>query len=179
MSKLPKKECYQEYTKEKNMILPLKEKDLVFDKNSIGPWCKLPYPGHPKGCVNFDKRIGCPPKSEFFQNIITAPFFLAAQKFVIASYSEKIKNKIPNWTDRQASCLKYYQKSVSKKIKEEAKTFIESKKQNLILIERPEANGIDIFNTCKNIGIFLDRNPKKIMWKIMLIGKKINKNQSE
>ena len=43
------------------------------------------------------------------------------------------------------------------------------------VIERPEANGIDIFNTCNNIGIFLDRNPKKIMWKIILIGKKLTR----
>ena len=47
-----------------------------------------------------------------------------------------------------------------------------------MILEIPEANGVDIFKTCKNLGIILDRNPQKIIWKVMIIGKPLTERNS-
>ena len=154
--------------------MPLKKEDIVFDKRATGYWCKLPYSGHPKGCVNFNKRVGCPPNSKFFGDLISAPFFLVAQEFDLSEQVEILNKKESNLEDKRAFCLDYYRGSFSKKIKEEAEAFLESRNQDLFLLERPEANGVDIFNTCKNVGILLERDPKRKFWKVILIGKKVN-----
>lgn len=160
------------------MIVSLNKKDMVFDRRANGQWCKLPYPDHPKGCMNYNKKIGCPPKAKFFLDIVTNPFFLVTQKFDIAKHAQRMKKLHPNWTNRQARCVLYWQGSLRKKIREEAKEFIDSQNKDLMILEIPEANGVDIFKTCKNLGIILDRNPQKIIWKVMIIGKPLTERNS-
>ncbi|MCJ7771009.1 hypothetical protein MUP37_05465, partial [Candidatus Bathyarchaeota archaeon] len=41
-----------------------------------------------------------------------------------------------------------------------------------VLVEVPEATGVQVFETCELAGIFLERNPQKIVWKAMIIGRK-------
>lgn len=77
-----------------------------------------------------------------------------------------MKKLHPNWSDRQARCLLYWQGSVRKKLKEEARAFIDSQDKELILIETPKANGVNVFKTCENVNIILERNPKKLFGKL-------------
>lgn len=158
------------------MLIKIDEKEIVLDSRAMGIWCQLPYPNHPKGCPNYGKRITCPPFSEHFKNIVDQPFFLVIQNFDLESHAKRMKKHHPEWSDRQCRNLLYWQKKVVKQLKEEAKKFIDSQDDDLDLLETPEANGVDVFKTCKNIGIILKRNPKKIVWKVMIIGRKIDNN---
>jgi len=37
---------------------------LCLDARAAGEWCRIPYPGHPKGCPNCDSvRVTCPPNA--------------------------------------------------------------------------------------------------------------------
>jgi len=154
------------------MIFEIDKNDLVLDRRAMGPWCRLPYPNHPKGCPNYDKKKACPPHSIFFNNIVEPPFFLVIHTFDLEAQSMRMKKRHPEWSDRQSRNLLYWQKGVMKKLKEEAKAFIESYDGDLLLVEIPEANGVHVFKTCENVGIILDRNPRKIVRKIMIIGKR-------
>ena len=38
--------------------------------NTVRALCVRPYPGHPNGCPNFDKKVGCPPGAQHIDDII-------------------------------------------------------------------------------------------------------------
>jgi len=155
------------------MIIPLHEKDIVLDPRARGPWCKLPYPGHSRGCPNYGKKKTCPPQSKPFIYLVRPPFFLVARPFNLWAQATRMKKLHPSWSDRQCRNLLYWQKSIIKKLRDEANVFIKSKGDDFILLEVPEANGVNVFKTCENVNILLERDPKKIVWKAMIIGKKI------
>lgn len=140
----------------------------IVTTNCTDKWCKLPYPNHKKGCPNYGKKE-CPPKASFFENIISPPFKLIAVRFDLEEHAKKMKEKHPDWSDKKARCLLYWQKGVDKKLKQECEKIAD----NNIILYRPEAHGVNLFATCKNIGLVLEKNPKKYVWKMAIIGKKI------
>ena len=39
---------------------------VIVNRRAMGEWCQMPYPGHPKGCPNYDTgRPECPPNAPF------------------------------------------------------------------------------------------------------------------
>lgn len=153
--------------KEKDVIiLPLK--DVVIDQRSRC-WCRLPYPNHPHGCPNHGKRKICPPQAPVFEEIIKSPFILAAVKFNLEQHVKKMKKKHPDWSDRRARCVLYWQGKVNKQLREICEKIV-SNAPNSIILYKPEANGVHVFETCRKIGLILERNPQKIVWKIAIIG---------
>ena len=154
------------------MIIDLREEDLVLDPRARGIWCKLAYPNHPKGCPNYGKKKTCPPHSKPFEDLVRPPFFLVVRRFDLEAQARRMKERHPEWSDRQCRNLLYWQKKVDKKLREEANMFVESQDDDLVLLEVPEANGVHVFKTCENVGIHLERNPRKIVWKVMLVGKR-------
>jgi len=76
-----------------------------------------------------------------------------------------MKELHPKWSDKQARCVLYWQSSVRKKLLAEAKTFLKNN-TDLILIEIPEANGVNVFRTCEKANSILERNPKKLLGKL-------------
>lgn len=158
------------------MILEISKEDVIFDERAMnGEWCKLLYPNHPRGCPNYGKRKSCPPFTQKFTEIIQEPFYLVIEEFDIISHSKKMKKRHPNWTERQCRNLLYWQKGVVKKLKIQAYDLAKSLGKEFIVLEVPEANGVDVFKTCKNIGIELQTYPQEIIRKIMIVGKeKIN-----
>ncbi|MFC1486940.1 hypothetical protein ACFLRN_04540 [Thermoproteota archaeon] len=161
------------------MIIQINEENIILDGRARGPWCMLPYPNHPRGCPNYGKKPKCPPFSKTLHELIVSPFYLVVWSFDLDSQANRMKKLHPKWSDKQARCLLYWQGSVRKKLLDEARTFINSKNDNLVLLEIPEANGVDVFKTCNVVGIPLERKPKKLVRKVMLIGKKFESNTIE
>ena len=146
----------------------LKIKKIIKSKN-INKWCKLPYPGHPNGCPNYNKKKTCPPKAPSFEKIIKPPYILVAVKFNLEEHVKKMKQKHPNWTDKQARCVLYWQNRVNKQLRELSEKTA-SKIPNSMILNMPEANSINLFETCKKEGLILKSNPQKIIWKMSIIG---------
>ena len=145
-----------------------KLRDVVINHRARA-WCRLPYPGHPKGCPNFGKTEECPPKAPLFKAIIKPPFILVAVRFNLEEHVRKMEEKHPNWSEKQAKCLLYWQKKVNKRLKKICEA-IASKIPNAIVLYRPEGNGVHVFETCKKIGLILKKNPKKFVWKVAIVG---------
>jgi hypothetical protein len=155
------------------LIIELKPDQLVIDLKAHGYWCQLPYPGHPKGCPNFGKKQGCPPKAMIFSQTYQPPYYLISETFDIESHINKMKQLHPQWTQRQCRNLLYWQKSVNKKLREKSKQYLASlNDEHLMLLEIPEATGINIFETCRNVGIALEKLPEHQVTKIMIIAKR-------
>lgn len=148
--------------------------DVVYDiRARDGTWCCLPYPNHPKGCPNFPK---CRDKYPDFKTLEGYKWYAIVEEFDLKAHAERMKKKHPNWTPRQCRNPLYWQNGVRKKLRERAIKFCEEKKflgDNFsILLEVPEASGIDVFATMEKVGLKLERYPN-IVRKIIFVGREV------
>lgn len=135
-------------------------------------WCKLPYPGHPKGCPNYNiGRKDCPPDAPLIKDKfdLDKPHWFAVVDFNLKEHKEKLKKIHSDWTERQLGCCLYWQGSVRKKLKELAQDFV-IKNPKTIYSTCPEAMGIHVINTLSNLGVPISKDIKDIVYKVALIG---------
>jgi len=140
-------------------------------------WCKLPYPGHPKGCPNYGKKEICPPKAGWITDIIDPPYFLVIQEFDLAFQERSMKILHPSWTKKQTRCLLYWQPHLMVRLIREAQNLIDDHLgKDYIIIRNPEALGVNMYETCKAAHVELERisDTMKIVRKIVIIGKRRN-----
>ena len=155
-----------------SIIIPIG--DVVIDLRAR-EWCKLPYPDHPKGCPNYGKRDTCPPQCPIWNDIIEPPYLLVGVKFALKVWSERMKERHPKWSDRQARCCLYWQGKVRKRLREICEEVkLHHLGSNFIISYTPEAMGVHVFETCYKNGIKLHKNPQDFVWKIAIIGRKKN-----
>lgn len=149
----------------------------IISANTV-EWCKLPYPNHPKGCPNFGKRGGCPPDAPLWQSLVESPYLLVYQRFDLEAQENRMLKKHPNWSTRQARCCLYWQKSVTSSVIAEAQKFVLLDylfgSKSLYIIKNPEGAGVDLFRTCRLVGIELERDylNQKYVYKMVLVGRK-------
>lgn len=150
--------------KQDQHIIPLQ--DVIFDiRSRNGTWCMLSYPGHPHGCPNFPDCMRERPSFKTYQGY---KWYAVLEEFDLTEHAEKMKEKHPGWSDRQARCVLYWQNGVRKRLRDKAKAFCYSKDD--IILDIPEANGVNVFATMAKHGVFLKANPDQVI-KIMLVGK--------
>uniref|UniRef100_A0A6M3KBC7 Uncharacterized protein n=1 Tax=viral metagenome TaxID=1070528 RepID=A0A6M3KBC7_9ZZZZ len=151
------------------MILKTTNK-LVIDYRAR-EWCKMPYPDHPKGCPNYDKKEGCPTSVQLVEDYfdLTKDHYFVVVQFDLGSHIEKMKGKHPKWSDRQARCVLYWQGSVNKILKEECKlhTFQQA---GLLSNLCPEAMGVNVIKTCKALGLPIKPRPTDTVFKVAMLG---------
>lgn len=138
-------------------------------------YCKLPYPGHKNGCPNFDHKLGCPPNTLNIDQIIdfSKPIYIIYNSFNLHEHVKKMNDKHPNWSERQLKCCLYWQPKARKQLKEEVIKFLKEFPEYTI-VKCPEANGVDLTETMKNVGINLEWPPKQITYQIVMAGIKKN-----
>lgn len=143
-------------------------------------WCTLPYPGHKKGCPNFNKNPLCPPNTKIMENILENYnfFYLILANFDIFKYSNYLIDKHPEWSERKARCLLYWQKSVKKLIRayisnilsknpnNQFYLFSSGAGENIPILDQDEiysmeAAGIDVIHSLINNNIEIEIKPKK------------------
>lgn len=147
------------------MIIPLNE--VSYDpKARDGRWCMLPYPNHPHGCPNFP---GCPMDRKDFLDYEGYDWFAVIEEFDLKAHAEKMKEKHPNWTERQCRNLLYWQNGVRSRLKKKAEAHAFPFMGDVIL-EIPEANGVNVFDTMAKHNLIIERNPDMVH-KVMLVGK--------
>ncbi len=84
--------------------------------------------------------------------------------------AKETKQRIPQiWTEPMCRNVYYWQKGVVKKLKSKATAIFNPFRED-ILLEIPEANGVNVFSTMSHHGLFLKSRPDMV-YKIMLVGK--------
>jgi hypothetical protein len=143
---------------------------LVFDKR-VREWCKLPYPGHAKGCPNIDKSWQCPNKIGFVYDIfdLLMPHWFVIVRFEIGSFAARMQYTHPEWSDKQCRCCLYWQNTVRKELRKVCERFVLSH-EDLYYTLIPEAMGVHVFMTMNRLGYRMRRNPKDYLYKVALIG---------
>ena len=145
----------------------IKLPDVVYDVHAKdGTWCTLPYPDHPKGCPNFPE---CPRNQPDFKGLQQFhEWYALTEEFDLATHAEKMKKKHPSWTERQCRNLLYWQGTLRSQLRLRAYVW---KEPDDILLQVPEASGVNVFATLSQVGIILQRQHPNYIVKTMLVGK--------
>ena len=138
---------------------------------SVRGLCIKPYPLHKKGCPNFNKRFSCPPRAGLLTEFLdfTKPIYCIYNAYDIGKHVEKMKLKHPTWSERQLYNCLYWQGTARKQLRQRVKAFL---KENVGLYPSycPEAGGINITETMKQIGVTLEWPPKHFAYQVALVG---------
>ena len=138
---------------------------------SVRELCHKPYKGHPKGCPNFNKRWSCPPKCKTIDKLLdlSKPDYAIYNIFDFKSHVNRMKEKHPNWTQRQLECCLYWQPRARKELKNKIKLFLQNH-QGYRISYVPEGQGVNITATMANVGIQLEWPPITKTFQIVLAG---------
>lgn len=141
--------------------------NVVYDiRARNGSWCCHPYPGHSRGCPNFPK---CPQKFPDFETLRDKyQWYAVIEVFDLKAHAKRMKEKHPDWTDRQCRNSLYWQGSVRKRLRINAMAGAAA--YGSVLLSVPEACGVNVFETLREVGIILERTPDTVR-KVMLVGK--------
>lgn len=134
-------------------------------------WCKLPYPGHPKGCPNIGEKPDCPPKAPLVEDWLdlSRPHWFIIEDFDISAFAERMKEKHPDWTDRQCRCVLYWQNIPRKHLREAIEDF-QRMHPGTISTLLPEAMGVHVIKTARELGVPIKAKPNGTVFKIALVG---------
>jgi len=132
--------------------------------------CKQPYYNHPRGCPNYGKKKTCPPKQKMFFDVFDRDFYLIYTEFDLKSHIKKLKQKHPNWTDRQLKCCLYWQNTARKNLKKEIQRFKTLFPKHSVTT-CPEAMGVNVTDLMKdNAGIKLEWPVETVAYQVAIAG---------
>ncbi|HDY87830.1 MAG TPA: hypothetical protein ENH82_06895 [bacterium] len=132
-------------------------------------WCLFPYPNHPKGCPNYNYKKTCPPQVKVVDKVfdLNKDVWFAIIRFDLVAHMNRMKDKHPNWSERQCKCVLYWQEKVKKELRLLVENFIMFKEY--IWTDCPEAMGVNVFKTFRRLNIPISIHPE-IVNKVALIG---------
>jgi len=136
--------------------------------------CVKPYPGHPRGCPNFNKKISCPPHMPIYNFMFDTHknVFAVYNVFDLEQHVNKMKQKHPNWSWRQlVNCL-YWQGPARRQLKDEIGAFLLTRTHPQIfdITTCPEAMGVNVTQTMRQVGIELEWPPIHKAYQVALAG---------
>lgn len=140
--------------------------------------CKSRYRGHPYGCPNYGKRDTCPPTCKLLPDMLdlSKPVWALWADFNLAAHVSKLRMKFPYWSIRQLRNCRYWQGTVRKFLRQQADQWMKDHYHNIphprgyVLLECPEALGINVTATMKHIGVDLEWPPTQTVRKIFIMG---------
>jgi len=136
--------------------------------------CQRPYYGHPKGCPNYGRKKGCPPSAAYYDVIydLNQPVYAVINKFDLHSHVKTMKERHPEWTDRQLRNCLYWQPKARKTLKNFIGDFMSLRHpfDSYGVEECPEAMGVDLIKTMRQLRIQLIFPVRDTAYQIALIG---------
>lgn len=143
---------------------------------SVRGLCQQPYPNHPKGCPNYDKRATCPPQAPLLGQVLDLqhPIYLVYNRFDLASHVRRMFEKHENWSQRQLECCLYWQGTARKQLKRglaRAREELYRHHLNWVTLTVPEACGVNVSATMLQLGIELEWPPRQYAYQVALIGR--------
>lgn len=127
----------------------------VWDKEIIG-LCGYPYHGHPRGCSNFCKRVGCPPTMVPLEICLDECYFIYI-KYHLGKHVRRMFKRHPDWSIYQAQNIYYWQATARKILQKELDKFLSSHSKYVALGPKVHLDswGIDMTATMAPVGVKL------------------------
>lgn len=134
--------------------------------------CTRPYPGHKKGCPNYNKRGSCPPQSELIEHALDLerPIYCIWNVFPFGRYVRRMKKLHPEWSERQCKCCLYWQGTARKQLNARITCLLDSRRTGMVVVRCPEAKGVNVTATMLSLGIRLEWPPRDVAYQVALAG---------
>jgi len=136
--------------------------------------CRRVYPGHPRGCPNYGIKPGCPPTAPMYDSVynlrdLERPVIAIINWFDLTQHVARMRERHPDWSERQLYCCLYWQKGARRDLKREVDEFLETRPAYRAEFT-PEAMGVNVTATLKAAGIVLEWPPRKRAAQVALAG---------
>ena len=140
-------------------------------RDDVRRLCLAPYPGHRKGCPNWNKRDGCPPQAPLLRQIVdlSDPVYCIYNRFDLGEHVARMRKQHPDWSDRKLKCCLYWQGTARKQLRLKVERFLEDN-PGLAVLYTPEACGVDVTATMASIGIQLQWPVETVAYQVALAG---------
>ena len=163
------------------MKLPkgIREIKRIILSEKTGDWCQIPYPGHPKGCPNYNyykTADRCPPRAPHITTVMyfKQPIYIVYSEFDLESDIERRKKNWPTATEKQLRCVLYWQETSRKQMRDRVKIAKYMTGAN-VSTSCPEGMGVNVYATCLKNGLKLEKiRHLKICHHVALVGYKPN-----
>lgn len=134
--------------------------------------CRKPYYNHKRGCPNYGKKDGCPPKAPPFDDVYNSskPVYAIFSIFDFKGYINRMRRKHPDWSRRQLECCLYWQGTARKALKIEIEHFRKIFPSEYVITRCPEGMGVLVTNTMRQVGIELEWPPQNVTYQIAFAG---------
>jgi hypothetical protein len=128
-----------------------------------GEWCRLPYPGHKKGCPKFNDDPGCPPKQwhvgRHFD--LEKPLYLVHSEFdlegdIIRRRELRLEAGKKPLSARQARCVLYWQETSRKQLRDRVRLAMYTFDCSQVAF-CPEGMGVNVYATARISGLRLEK----------------------
>jgi predicted metal-binding protein len=152
------------------MISKIDPKRIIFSAD-IQRLCARPYPGHPHGCPNFGRKVGCPPRQLVINQVLdfSRPIYVIWTELNLAAWVRrmaKLHSKLKTYA--QQVNLRYWQPTMRSQLNSLVSRAIQG---GLIEIAvDPEAHGVNVSALMQLIGVKLEWPPKTFVRKVVLAG---------
>lgn len=135
--------------------------------------CVKTYPGHKRGCPNYNHKKGCPPYADYFDKVydLSKPVYAIVNSFDFYAHVSRMKEMHPEWSQRQLECCLYWQPKARKQLFGLMKGFLKNhrfKHEGYKIEPCPEAMGVEITKTLAAVGVNLEWPPKNIARQVAL-----------
>ena len=142
--------------------------------------CRDPYHDHPKGCPKWGStKDGCPPHVRYFPQVYSPEVYIATVKFNFADYLNLRRRKHPNWTERALRNLRHWQDHVRSELRHFLFDYLSVHPEiDGEIVFNPEAMGVNLFETCAQADIILEKTPTYFVHKVVLIAKRLSEDHS-
>jgi predicted metal-binding protein len=145
------------------MIIKLKSIILLSTNLNL---CIKSYPGHSRGCPNYNHKKGCPPLKYRFNEKTLPPYYAIINEFNLAKHVARMKSLHPQWSERQLVCCLYWQQTARKQLQSKINEFLNN--HNYIVDTCPEASGVNVTQTLQQHGIELEWPPRNIVRQVAI-----------
>ena len=150
---------------------------------SVCDLCTRPYPNHPKGCPNWNKKKGCPPGCPLISQTLDLdrPTWAVYNVFDFGAHTARMRAKHGDWSDRQVECCLYWQGTARKQLRKKVAGFLallciahqrdmDDLNKFITVVQCPEGQGVNVTQTMANAGVKLEWPPKTKTVQMVLAG---------
>lgn len=119
--------------------------------------CTQPYYNHKRGCPNFGKKEGCPPRSKHITEIYNiSSLHMLVMRFSFGQYIKKKRINHPEWSNRALANQRHWQAHLRSQLVNQWEIQEKYLYPNFELEMDPEAHGVNVVATLGSYGIQLD-----------------------
>lgn len=136
--------------------------------------CTQSYPGHKKGCPNYGKRATCPPSAPLLGDVfdLSKPVFAVWNIFDFDRHVSRMIYRHPAWSQRQLECCLWWQGTARAALQRRIMHFrkMVADAPYMTATECPEAMGVNVTETMKQVNVILEWPPKNYAVQVALAG---------